>query len=166
VAGDEHKCFAHEAQLANMATLKESQQLLNSQLVAIVQGQHEIRENVMKSFTDLDNRVDYMEEKVDKMDHLTEAVLRLGIAVEKSNDAIELSNAENKATLNKVLEILTKHEVRMDDHATEIQNLKQAPANGALKLMDVLKGLFITVFAGGFIALLWDKAVSIWRTAP
>jgi len=163
VAGENcEQCREHSGQLAKAEANKEAIGLLNGQLIAIVSGQHEIREGV----AEIVSRVDYMEEKVDKMDHLTEAVLRLGIAVERSNDAIELSNAENKATLNKVLEILTKHEVRMDDHASEIQNLKLAPANGALKLIDVIKGIFVSVFAGGVMVLLWDKVVSIWRAAP
>jgi len=164
VAGGDNceQCREHSGQLAKAEANKEAIGLLNSQLIAIVSGQHEIREGV----AELVSRVDYMEEKVDKMDHLTEAVLRLGIAVENSNAAIEQSNAENKVTLTKVLEILTKHETVMDGHATEIEALKLAPAKQALKWVDVIKGIFITVFAGGVVALLWDKAVSIWRTAP
>jgi site-specific recombinase XerD len=145
--------------VARIDAVIESQKLLNYQQVEIVKGQHEMREDA----SELTNRVDYMEEKVDKMDHLTEAVLRLGIAVEKSNDAIEKSNAENKVTLNKVLEILTKHEVRMDDHANEIENLKLAPAKKALGLQDVIKGIFTTTFIGGVALLLWDRLITIWK---
>ena len=156
------QCREHSGQLAKAEANKEAIGLLNGQLIAIVSGQHEIRETMAKFAGDMTSRVDYMEEKVDKMDHLTEAVLRLGIAVESSNAAIEQSNAENKVTLAKVLEILTKHETVMDGHATEIEALKLVPAKQALKLQDYIKGLFLAVFAGGIMTLLWEKAVSIW----
>jgi hypothetical protein len=135
--------------------MKEAVSLVNGQQTAIVQGQSSLRQTVGEHTMVLENIMD----KLDGMVDLTTAVTRMSIA-------IETSTIDTKHHLEKILDILAKQGAQLEQHAEDIQGLKLVPAKQALKLQDIIKGLFISVFAGGVLMLLWDKAVSVWRSTP
>jgi len=156
LAGEDcRNCFDHSGQLIEIKNLKESVALVNSQQTAIVQGQGSLRQVVGEHGKVLENIMD----KLDGMVDLTTAVTRMSIA-------IETNTVDTKHHLEKILDILTEQGAQIKQHAEDIQGLKLVPAKQALKLQDILKGIFITVFAGGAMALLWDKVISVWKTTP
>ena len=148
-------CFDHSGQLIEIKNMKEAVSLVNGQQTAIVQGQSSLRQTVGEHTMVLENIMD----KLDGMVDLTTAVTRMSIA-------IETSTIDTKHHLEKILDILAKQGAQLEQHAEDIQGLKLVPAKQALKLQDIIKGLFISVFAGGVLMLLWDKAVSVWRSTP